>query len=291
MAFFTFNKLKLMKQSKIAIQGISGAFHEVAAKRYFNKDIEVIKCDTFRDLCESLKTGVADNAIMAIENTLAGSLLPNYALLREYNFKIIGEVFLRIQMNIMALPETNIQDIEFVYSHPIALGQCSDYLLEYPYIKVVEKYDTAGSAQIVSEKKLKNVAAIASKDAAQIFNLNILDKGIETNKKNYTRFLILSKKTSSIIDSNKASICLELAHYPGSLSNILNIFTKYEINLTKIQSIPIIGKPYEYSFHIDLEWDNIVNYEKAIHLVLKDAANLSILGEYKKGQFVFSNGI
>ncbi len=270
-----------MDIKKIAIQGIEGSFHEIAAQKYFGKNIETIKCNSFENVAKSLINNESDYALMAIENTIAGSLLPNYALIRENYFKVIGEVFIRISMNLMVLPDTPIENIENVYSHPMALKQCTDFLRNYPKIKRIEKDDTSESAKIVYENKLKNTAAIASTEAAEIFGLDIIEKGIETNKQNYTRFLVLSKLPELSEKTNKASICFELGHTPGSLAKVLSILHKKNINLTKIQSVPIIGKPYEYSFYLDLTWETKKNYEKAIHKVLKHVANLSILGEYE----------
>lgn len=267
--------------NKIAIQGIPGSFHEMAARKYFGNGIEIYPCDTFKQVCTAVTTGQTDYAAMAIENTLAGSILPNYALMREHHLRIIGEVYLHIQMFLMGLPDAKLSDIEFIHSHPIAIRQCSDYLQNLRKVKVVEKNDTAEAAKEIGEKQLKNTAAIAAETAAAIYGLSIIEKRIETHKRNFTRFLILSKEGVESDENNKASICFELGHKVGALANILNVFTEYNINLTKIQSIPIIGKPYEYSFHIDLEWQKTSLYERAIHKVLKEAANLSILGEYK----------
>lgn len=270
---------------KIAIQGITGSFHEMAAKKYFGPDIELLECDTFNTLCVELHRNKVDYAVMAIENTLAGSMLPNYALLREYPFKIIGEVFLHIRMQLMALPQTSLTDIKYVYSHPIAIRQCAEYLSRLPGITIVERNDTAGSAKEIRDNQLHDVAAIAGTLAAELYDLQILERNIETYKKNYTRFLVLALQGNITPENNKASVCFELGHYAGALARVLNILAQERINLTKIQSIPILGKPYEYSFHADLEWDDYPQYEKAIHTILKEVSNLSILGEYKKGSY------
>lgn len=274
-----------MNKPKVAIQGIAGSFHEVAARKYFNHDIQIVECNTFKTLSEKIDDESVDFGVMAIENTLAGSILPNYTLLRSFHSKIVGEVYLRIHMTLMALPGTSIAGLKEVHSHPMAIRQCREYLNEHPHIYIVEKNDTAEAAKDIRDHKLKDTAAIASATAAEIYNLQVLDHGIETNKRNFTRFLILSKDSTEDVTNNKASICFELGHQVGALANILNIFTKYEINLTKIQSIPIVGKPYEYDFHLDLEWQKWDNYERAIHAVLKNVSNLSILGEYKKGEY------
>ncbi len=274
-----------MKPKKIAIQGVVGSFHEMAAYKYFGKNIKTIECDSFKLLCEKLAIDEADFAVMAIENTIAGSLLTNYALLKEYNFKIIGEIYLHIEMSLIVNKGVKHSDIEIIHSHPIALKQCEDYLERFENVKVIQTADTAESAKHILEKGLMNTAAIASAYSAEIYDMQILDRGIETNKRNFTRFLILSKNAETLQPVNKASICFELRHQVGALADVLLIMKDYEINMTKIQSVPILGKPYEYSFYVDLEWKNNANYEKAIHYILKSVATLSILGEYEKGAF------
>ncbi|MFV0506710.1 MAG: prephenate dehydratase [Bacteroidales bacterium] len=269
---------------RIAIQGIAGSFHEDATRKYFNEEVEIIECRTFKQICEAVDNNQADYAVMAIENSIAGSILGNYGLIREYHLRVQGEVYIHIQMNLMALEGVTKTDIIEVFSHPVAIAQCQEYLVgSLPNATVTEKSDTAASAKIVKEKGLKNTAAIGNKRSAEIYGLNIIAKGIETNKKNYTRFWILSKKSLPNKDADKSSICLEVGHYHGALVNVLNVFAKNKINLTKIQSVPIIGKPNEYCFHLDLEWKNTSDYEKAIHEVLKGASSVAILGEYKHG--------
>jgi prephenate dehydratase len=272
-----------MKHVKVAIQGITASFHEAAANKFFGDEIEVIECLTFNNLCETLKTGRAEFAVMAIENTLAGSLLSNYSLIQDYHFKIVGEVFLRIHMNLLAFPGVKKHEINFVHSHPIAIRQCAEFLWSLPNVKIIEKEDTALCAKEIAEQKMTDVAAIASESAAQKFKLNILEKGIETNKKNFTRFLVLNKQDIHSENNNKASLSFQLQHRSGSLADALMIFKENEINLTKIQSVPVMGKPYEYSFHIDLEWENYSNYTKALNYLIKIVSNLTVFGEYKKG--------
>lgn len=269
-------------KKKIAIQGIESSFHEVAAYKHFGNDIETIKCLSFQDLCDSLKDGQSDYAVMAIENSIAGSLLQNYTLLQEYNFSIIGEVFLRIKMNLMALPGTKLEDLKIVQSHPIAIRQCSKYLASLKGVHLEEKEDTAICAKLIAKNKVKGAAAVASQSAAEVFGLEILAKGIETNKKNFTRFLILSRSSKKSQLDNKATLFFQLPHDPGALAKILNILAAYSINLTKIQSVPIVGKPYEYNFHVDMEWELHSSYKKAISVIEGIAVNLKILGEYKK---------
>ncbi|MBI34979.1 MAG: prephenate dehydratase [Flavobacteriales bacterium] len=274
---------------KIAIQGIESSFHEEAAYKYFGNNIETVKCLSFQDLCDSLKNGNSDYAVMAIENSIAGSLLQNYTLLQEYNFNIIGEIFLRIKMNLMVLPGTKIDDIKIAQSHPIAIRQCSKFLTGLKDVLLEEKEDTAICAKNIAEKKLSNVAAVASESAAEIFGLEILAKSIETNKKNFTRFIILSKTPEKDVLKNKATLFFQLPHDPGALAKILNILAAYSINLTKIQSVPIVGKPYEYNFHVDMIWETYSNYQKAIETIKGISVNLQILGEYKKGIVDFKN--
>lgn len=275
------------KRLKIAIQGITTSFHEVAALTHFQEPIQTIECLSFHALCESLKKGDADYAVMAIENSIAGSILPNYFLLQEYHFSIVGEVYLPIHMHLLALPGVKLSEITSIESHPMAIRQCSDYLYKLKDIQISESDDTAVSARKVKEQKLKNTAAIANEYAAKKFGLQILEKSIETHKKNFTRFLILTRKTKALAESNKASLCFEVANEVGSLADALMTFKDNNINLSKIQSIPIIGKPSEYSIHIDVEWKKRKSYDQAIHEVLRQVKNLNILGEYKKAKIEY----
>lgn len=276
-------------KKKIAIQGIESSFHEEAAYKYFGKEIETVKCLSFQDLCESLKSGESDFAVMAIENSIAGSLLQNYTLLQEYNFSILGEVYLRIKMNLMALPGTKLGDLNVAQSHPIAIRQCSQFLKGLDNVLLEEKEDTAICAKHIAENKTEGVAAVASESAAEIFGLEILAKGIETNKKNFTRFLILSNEPELSESDTKATLFFQLPHDPGALAKILNILAAYSINLTKIQSVPIVGMPYEYNFHVDMEWELYSSFKKALTVIEGIAVNLQILGEYKKGLIDINN--
>ncbi len=275
------------KKLKIAIQGITTSFHEVAAFTYFQEPVTTIECLSFHALCESLKNGEADYAVMAIENSIAGSILPNYFLLQEYHFSIIGEIYLPIHMHLLALPGVELKDIKNIESHPMAIRQCSDYLYKLKGMQIMESDDTALSARKVKEQKLRDTAAVANEYAAKKFGLNILEKRIETHKKNFTRFLILTRKTNVSIDSNKASLSFEVANEVGSLADALMTFKTNSINLTKIQSIPIIGKPSEYSIHVDVEWKRRKSYDNAIQQVLRQVRNLNILGEYKKAKIEY----
>jgi prephenate dehydratase len=276
---------------RVAIQGGYGAFHEIAAKNYFeNEKIEIVPANTFKDLFKSLKMNHADLGIMAIENSLAGSILPNYGLLQESNMKIIGEIYLRINQNLVALPGQTINDIKEVYSHPIAILQCQLFFDNYPEIKLIDSLDTALSAKEIYEKKLKGVGAISSKLAAEKYHLEVLNENIESNKMNYTRFLILADKKSQNPHYklvNKASLHFSLAHQIGSLSKIVSILSFYNINLTKIQSIPIMGKDWEYQFYVDLTFDDYIMYRQSVDAIRPFTGDLGILGEYMKGQTVF----
>jgi len=277
---------KMKKIKKVAIQGTIGSFHEDAAQRYFaDEKIEIVECRTFRKVCQLVDSDEVDIAVMAIENAIAGSLLENYSLMRDFHLKIIGEIYLHIQMNLLVLPGVKKVDIKEIHSHPIALKQCAEYIDgTFGEITLDDSYDTAGSAKNIAKNLLMTVACIGNERSAQLYGLDVLDKGIETNKRNYTRFLILSKHNQLSDESNKASICFEVGHFYGSLARVLNIFAENEINLTKIQSTPIIGRPDEYSFHVDIEWEKIANYEHAIHKVLKNVTSLTILGEYVRGE-------
>ncbi|MBS1507637.1 MAG: prephenate dehydratase [Bacteroidetes bacterium] len=275
------------KKLKVAIQGIATSFHEVAALTHFKEPIETVECLSFHRLCESLKSGESDFAVMAIENSIAGSILPNYFLLQEYHFAIIGEVYLPIHMHLLALPGVKMSDIKNIESHPMAIRQCSDFLYRLNGVDIRESDDTAYSAKKVAEKKLKDTAAIANEHAAKRFGLEILEKRIETHKKNFTRFLILSKRAQAKEEANKASICFEVANEVGSLAEALMTFKTHTINLSKIQSIPVIGKPSEYSIHVDVEWKRRKNYDDAVKQVLRQVHNLNILGEYKKAKIEY----
>ena len=273
--------------TRIAIQGVRACFHDVAARKYFSgREIEAVECSSFRALCESLKQKKSDFAMMAIENTIAGSILPNYALLESYGFKILGETYLRIEMCFMALPQQKIEDIRFVQSHPMAILQCQDFLSGLHDIKVVEAADTAESAMEIKNRKLLGYAAIASRLAAETYGLNLLKENIETDRSNYTRFLVLCRREDyhRPAHSNKASIRFEAEHKPGSLAHILGVFSQNEVNMTKIQSLPILGKPYQYGFHVDLEWKDDLLYAEAMKELKSHTANLIHFGEYQSGE-------
>ena len=275
---------------RIAIQGQVGSFHDVASHRYFEgEEIELICCDTFEDVFAEMKKDNNVIALVAIENTIAGSLLHNYELLRESGMQIVGEHKLRISHSIMCLPDEDWDDITEVNSHPVALMQCRDFLKKHPSMKVVEADDTAGSAKMISEGQMRGHAAICSKFAAPLYNMKVLEESIETNKHNFTRFLVLcdpwqAEELSMPNQSNKASIVFSLPHNEGSLSQVLSIFSFYKINLTKIQSLPIIGREWEYMFYIDVMYEDYTRYHQAIDAVRPLTKQLKVLGEYKEGK-------
>ena len=270
---------------RIAVQGIVGSFHEDAAVKYFEEEIEVVECKSFTSVCEMVDSDQVDYAVMAIENSIAGSLLKNYQLIRDYHLRIIGEIYLHIQMNLMVTPGVKAKDISNIYSHPVAFQQCMEYIEQYfSDAELHEGMDTAAAAKLISEVRPPNAAAIGNLRSAELYNLKILETGIETNKKNYTRFLVLSKHGNPTEKANKASLCFEVGHFYGSLARVLNVFSENEINLAKIQSVPVIGKPNEYTIHVDIEWGKPQNYDKAIHQVLKSVSSLAILGEYERGE-------
>ena len=272
---------------KIAIQGGRASFHDITARYYFGEDIEIDECETFRELCNQLNDGNVDYAVMAVDNSIAASILPNYALIEEYGFKIIGEVYLQIKQYIMCVPETSVDTIKWVMSHYMALNQCEEYLLNRPMMERREYHDTADSAKYIKEHNSKDIAAIASKYACELYGLKLLEaESIETYKNNFTRFFILSKnKKFKDETANKATISFRLADQVGTLSKVLQIIVDNEVNLTKIQSLPVFGKAAEYRFHVDCEWDDYAKFKKsiAINSIVED---LKILGEYKKGEFV-----
>ena len=278
-----------------AIQGERGSFHDAASHCYFEgEEIELICCNTFEDVFEEMKKDSNVIAMVAIENTIAGSLLHNYELLRDSGMQIVGEHKLRISHSIMCLPDEDWSDIKEVNSHPVALMQCRDFLKKHSDLKVVEADDTAGAAKAISMKQMRGHAAICSKFAAPLYGMKVLEEGIETNKHNFTRFLVLAdpwiaEELSQPSQSNKASIVFSLPHNEGSLSQVLSIFSFYKINLTKIQSLPIIGREWEYMFYIDVMYNDYTRYRQSIDAVRPLTKQLKILGEYKEGKSTINN--
>ena len=271
---------------RIAIQGVSGAFHDIAAREYFSgEEVETVPCSTFKDLFRALADDPSLLGIVAIENTIAGSLLQNHNLLRESGCLIVGEHKLRIEHNLAVLPGQRTDDIREVHSHPIALMQCGEFLKTRPGLKIVERADTADSAREIAEECLAGTAAICGAEAAEMYGLEILQRGIETNKHNFTRFLLLADDSragefADTAHANKASLVFTLRHAQGSLSKVLTVLSFYEINLTKIQSLPIIGREWEYRFYVDVTFDDRLRYRQSIDAARPLTSDFRILGEY-----------
>lgn len=276
---------------KIAIQGEKGCFHEMAARQYFsNEDVEIVPCSTFDMTLNSVKEGRAALAMMAIENARSGSILYNYSLIRESGLHILGEHNLRIVQNLMALPGQTMKDIRQIRSHPIALAQCMIFLNQYPEITLVEADDTASSARLIAEGRLKNTAAIASKSAAEIYGLEIIAEGIETFKKNYTRFLVIGSHDTGNQTGNKMSVCFATDHMPGSLARVLVKLAEMDVNLSKIQSVPRLNGEWEYMFYLDLELPSDPDIEAIMSTLAKYTSNLEVLGIYNnKGEMLYES--
>jgi len=272
----------------VAIQGVSGAFHEIAARQFFNgEEINILPCLTFKDLFKAMSEDPNLIGIVAIENTIAGSLLQNHNLVKESGCVVIGEHKLRIEHNLVALPGQKIEKIKEVYSHPIALMQCEDFLDNHKHIKAIESEDTALSAKEIAENKLTKRAAICSELAAEKYGLEILAKSIETNKRNFTRFLIiaqplLAQELIKGVQLDKASLVFTLPHEEGSLAKVLSILSFYHVNLTKIQSLPIVGEEWKYQFYINLTFNNYDRYRQSLEAILPLTKDFRILGEYKE---------
>lgn len=271
---------------RVAIQGVAGCFHDAAAREYFEgQDIETVPCETFNEMFNLLKSDASMLGILAIENTIAGSLLQNHELLRQSNMTIVGEYKKYISHSIAALPGQSIDDIVEVNSHPMALRQCEQYLQLHPKMKMVETYDTAGSAKMIAENNLVGHAAICGRYAAELYGLNVLEDDIQTNKRNFTRFLVVTDSCNATEFKNqkavdKASIAFTLPHSQGSLSAVLVIFSFYGMNLTKIQSLPIIGREWEYRFYVNLTFNDYTRYRQSIDAVRPLISDFKILGEY-----------
>ena len=272
----------------VAMQGLKGAYHEMAARKYFeDQEIEILSCKHFRDVIEAVKKDSNTIGIMAIENTIAGSLLQNHELIRESNLKVIGEQKIRISHSLAVLPGETLETIREVNSHPIALMQCRNYLDTLNNVKVVETEDTASSAKQIAEENLTNHATICSRYAAEMYGLEVIDEGIETNKRNFTRFLLIATPwmADELIDDakiSKSSLVFTLPHTEGSLSKVLTILSFYDVNLTKIQSLPILGKEWEYLFYVDLTFSNILKYKQSLDAVRPLTKEFRILGEYQE---------
>jgi prephenate dehydratase len=271
---------------KVAIQGIEGSFHHIVSQAYFEESVVVQPYLSFSEVVESLISKTSDVAIMALENSIAGSIIPNYAHINDQDLHITGECFLEIQHNLMALKGQSIQEIKEVFSHPMALLQCKEFFKQYPHIKLIEDTDTAEVAKRISEGQLQGVAAIASEQAAQLFGLEILAKSIQTIKHNETRFVIVERNQvkHNTATTNKASVKFLLDHKRGSLAAMLNVMSDCNLNLTKIQSLPKIDTPWKYAFFVDITFENFSDYEKGKAIMKLMAEEFKILGEYKNAK-------
>ncbi|GJQ07661.1 prephenate dehydratase [Capnocytophaga cynodegmi] len=270
-------------QQKIAIQGIKGSFHYQAAQEYFGNQITIMECNSFDKVAQSLLKNEADLGVMAIENSIAGSILPNYALIDRLKLNIIGEHYIDIQQNLMAISGQDLNDLKEVHSHPMALLQCKQFFENYPHIKLVEDTDTASTAQRIHQKQLLGIGAIGSKSASELYNLEIIRHSIQTMKINATRFVILTTKEEKIDRNqvNKASLKFQVHHKRGSLATVLNVISDCRINMTKIQSLPVIETPWKYAFFVDIVFENYEDFEKAEKLLSIMAEDFKVLGIYK----------
>ena len=272
---------------RIAIQGDIGSFHDIAAHQYFgNQQIQLICCSTFEQVFENIRRDPTAIGILAIENTIAGSLLHNYELLRDSETTIVGEHKLRITHSLCCLPDDDWSTINEVHSHPVALMQCRGFLANHPDMKAVEAHDTAGAAKYIAQHQCRGWAAICNTAAAKIYGMKVLQEGIEDNKHNFTRFLVTSHVNKAdflrpIDRVNKASLVFALPHEEGSLSQVLSILSFYKMNLTKIQSLPIIGHEWEYMFYVDVTFDNLTRYRQSIDAIMPLTRELKVLGEYQ----------
>lgn len=276
------------KPLRICIQGGAGAFHEIAARHFFEgQAVEIIPANTFEELVQKVEQQEdTDMGLMAIENTLAGSIMPNYGLLEQSDLWVSGEVYLRIKQNLMVFPGQNLEDLEEVHSHYMAIAQCREFFRAHPHIHLVECEDTALSAKRIRDNNHKHIGAIASTLAAELYELDVIASSIETNKKNHTRFWVLDKKekVATTLAPEKVSLCFTVDHTVGSLYKVLAILAAYNVNLTKIQSTPIVGKPWEYFFFLDFLSTGKFTFDQAIEAIRPLTHNLKILGAYPQGK-------
>ena len=278
-------KLGAVANGPVEIQGYEGSFHQMEARYFYGKKVEVLCCDTFREVIAAAKDKKrTDGCIMAIENSIAGSILPNYNLLQKSNLKIVGEIYLQINQNLLVNHNVALEDIREVHSHTMALQQCYDFLDQYKW-KLVESEDTALSAKHIAQYKSKYIAAIASSLAAELFDLKIIAPKIQTQKKNYTRFLVLKRPEDSTGSQagNKASVNFQTVHKEGSLARVLGVMAIHKVNLTKLQSFPIPGSEFNYQFHADMEFENIKTFERVIEKIKPLTTQVKIYGVYNKG--------
>jgi len=277
-----------MRPLKVAIQGIAASYHHEATKLYFKEEVEIVECNTFKNVCERLKKNDIDYAVMAIENSIAGSILANYNLIKNYRFFIMGEIYMHIGFHLLANKDVSLKDVRYVESHPMALAQCTEFLSQYPHISVVSGDDTASSAKKIQEGNFSDKATIAGLGAASLYNLEVLEHNIEDTKQNYTRFLIISKHCPYEENSDKSTISFQLPHSLGQLADVLDTIAHNRANLTKIQSVPVIGKPDEYTFFLDMEWDSADEHANLLMEIEQMTKNFSVLGWYKKNSLALS---
>ena len=272
----------------VSIQGYEGSFHQIAAQEFLGKEVKIIPCATFRDVIRiASNPKESDGGFMAIENSIAGSILPNYTLLQKSKLKIAGEIYLRINQNLMVNPGVQMEDIREVHSHPMALLQCMDYLEKHPSWKLVETEDTGGSARFIHQHRHKHVAVVASKLAAELFHLHLIAPRIQSNKNNYTRFLYVVPEHASVQEgANKASINFHTDHSRGSLARVLGAIAALGVNLSKLQSVPIPEQEWKYSFHADMEFDHADEFSQVLGQIGPLTESLQILGIYKKGKTI-----
>jgi prephenate dehydratase len=275
-----------MNSNLVAIQGVRGSFHHIAAMKVFSEQVHVNPCQSFDAAVQSLLSGNSNELIMALENSIAGSILPNYALIDANDLVITAECYLDVQHHLMVLGQQTMSDLKEVHSHPMALLQCKEYLKRFPHLKLVEAKDTAEVAQWIKTKQIKEVAAIASKAAAELFDLTILASSIQTIKHNETRFVVLNRRDEQqLLDMyDKASLKFELSHKRGSLASVLNVLSDCNLNLTKIQSLPKIHTPWKYAFFVDVTFDDVADYSKARDILNIMAENFRVLGVYKNAK-------
>jgi len=270
-----------MSSLKIAIQGISGSFHHQVAIQNFGEEVEILTFDTFESVARAVAQGLADFGVMAIENSIAGAILPNYELIDRYELNIRDEYYLPIAHQFMALRGQKIEDINSVASHPMALLQCKTFLANYPHISQKDDVDTASVAQRIGDQHILGQAAIASEIAAEIYDLEILVKDIQTVRNNYTRFIILQKNETETLEiPNKASFMISIKNQPGGLSQLLTMLFEQGLDLSKIQSIPVIDKPWEYAFFMDAEFKNYDTFQEAMKLSQLNFGKVKIFGKY-----------
>ncbi|MBO9619032.1 MAG: prephenate dehydratase [Niabella sp.] len=275
----------LVAEGPVAIQGFEGSFHQMAARFFYGKETEVLCCSTFRDVIDAAKDKKrTDGCIMAIENSIAGSILPNYNLIQKSNLHIVGEIYLQINQNLLVNHNVELEDIKEVHSHTMALQQCYDYLDQYKW-KLVESEDTALSAKHIAQYKSIHTAAIASSLAAELFDLKMIAPKIQTQKNNYTRFIVLKRPEDvpGTQTGNKASINFQTVHKEGSLARVLGVIAIHKVNLTKLQSFPIPGSEFKYQFHADMEFDNLLSFERVIEKMKPLTEQIKIYGVYNKG--------